>query len=623
MYLSTLEIGGYKLFRERFEARFEKGLTVFVGENGTGKSAIIDALRLLLSEDEYGRAGISSSDFHRSVSEPAKSRGVGTIELKCVFQELDNRVQAAYLPWLDVNDTAKAILNLTVENREDERGRFKRNVWGGESASSIFEWELLGAISCVYLPPLRDAEARLGAYRGSRLARLLRNLGERRLAEGERHPLEEKISAFNEELLKDETIKNANAFIRKNVTRALGPVLGQDAMIQFSEVRFERIVEQLRLLFYPQLPREGESTAQELFRGLVENSLGFNNVIYLATVLAELEDLDITQTFLKILLIEEPEAHLHPQLQVKLLRYLQDKANEMGIQVILTTHSPTIAASVKLDALKVLTRPGVADHPVSSSIAHCGLVPDTKFFLARWLDITRSTLLFAKGVILVEGIAEALVIPELARIVISQLNNSESAQDLPGSLRDYGVSIINMGGIYFKHFMQLFKGYTTIDGVRTPCDSVPIRCAGITDCDPETDARPTSVAPTHCVNPQYFLVEELSDHRSCRLFSNLKTFEYDLAIQGNNLGLMSEIYMQLIDTDGSNRQRARELAETDWAQSNEQDKADAAYWLLQHVLNKKGEFAQLLAQELSRNGGTPLSVPGYIERAVRWAIGLD
>ncbi|HKR60953.1 MAG TPA: TOPRIM nucleotidyl transferase/hydrolase domain-containing protein, partial [Pyrinomonadaceae bacterium] len=306
-------------------------------------------------------------------------------------------------------------------------------------------------------------------------------------------------------------------------------------------------------------------------------------------------------------------------LQVKLLRYLEDKANESGIQVIVTTHSPTIAASTGLDRIKVLTRLTAADNPVVTSLAQCGLNVGGKFFLERWLDVTKSTLLFAKAVILVEGIAEALVVPELARIVLAGVSFGKGEDEGPRTLKDYGVSIISMGGIYFTHFMQLFKGYTATKDNPTLCEKIPIRCAGITDCDPEAETLPTAFAPASCRNPQYFLVEELAYHDNCRLFCNLKTFEYDLALQGNNLQLMARVYMRL----APNSRWASAIAKVDWSASSDEEKAPKARSLLDRVSDNKGEFAQLLALELSNNTAASFQVPECISLAVKWAVGID
>ncbi|MCE6219974.1 AAA family ATPase, partial [Acinetobacter baumannii] len=182
------------------------------------------------------------------------------------------------------------------------------------------------------------------------------------------------------------------------------------------------------------------------------------------------------ESLYRLLLIEEPEAHLHPQLQVRLLDHLEKVANEHKVQVIVTTHSTVLASSVHLDKIIHLTK---NDNPTATPLAECGLADNNLNFLNRWLDITKSNLLFASGVILVEGIAEQMIIPELAKTVLKdkEINNIE----------DYGVSVINLNGIYFNHFMRLFCNITGVPDVQEDQVglNVPIRCAGITDLDPD------------------------------------------------------------------------------------------------------------------------------------------
>lgn len=614
MYLRALEIEGYKKFSEKFGIEFQKGLNVLVGENGVGKSAVIDAIRLMFLDEEFGRSPVSDTDFHRPFYEPAAQ--ADSFRLRCQFADLSSTETIAFLPWSDLEGHAS--LTLVVDNKPNYAGRYKRFLWGGASRSSILERELFDAINCVYLPPLRDAEAKLREGKASRLARLLRKLNKRSLKEAklnnEPHPLEKKVRDFNAQLSGDdsESISKANSLIRERLVEALGDVFGQDTHIQFSEASFTRIVENLRMLFFPEAKT---SESRDMFRSLEENSLGYNNLLYLATVLAELTETTEASEHFRLLLIEEPEAHLHPQLQVRLLKYLEKTATEKKVQVIVTTHSPVLAASVSLGSLVHLC---ASDNqtPRATALGKCGLTGESAAFVNRWLDVTKSTLLFAKGVILVEGIAEAMLLPVLAKCVLSQYNAAlNEGKRLPDSLEDAGVSVINMMGIYFKHFMQLFCNLGD-----SGFSSIPIRCSGITDNDPPKESTPTPSNPVTGSNLALSLIATINSSEWARLYAGkLKTFEYDLGMEEDNLASMLPVARSLIETDGSIKKTLEDYEKVDWAfEQSEDRKAKTAYYLLNHI--DKGEFSQALADCLSSNAGD-LAIPQYIRQAVIWACG--
>jgi len=612
MHLSSLEIQGFKGFHS-FQLPLKNGLNVLIGENAVGKSAIIDAIRLLLVEDEYGRSGVIESHFYKPFEK--KAQATESFRIQAVFSGLNEEERVAFLPWTEGANSAS--LTLHADNKENRRGKYKRILWGGVSRNSIFEWELLDTIHCIYLPPLRDAEAKLREGKGSRIAKLLKNLNRQALKVAKEssvpHELEHKVNKFNDDLAQKGPISDAQELIRARLKDALGPVFGQDALIQFSDAGFNRIVESLRILFYPEVD---SGMDRGLFRDLEQNSLGYNNVIYIATVLAELTSNEGQKDNLRILLIEEPEAHLHPQLQIRFLKFLEEKVKETGIQVIVTTHSPVLASSVSLDAMVHLALDS-SRKVKATALSACGLSDESNDFISRWLDVTKSTLLFSKAVIMVEGISEALLLPELAKRILIDYNATKPKTTLPVTLDDCGVSVINLNGIYFKHFMQLFCDLTN-----DRYDSLPFRCAGLTDNDPESTEKPTRSNRAIGKNHALKLISKVEMSSNSRLYTNLKTFEYDLGMEDGNLNAMIPVFLDLLDTDGSIRRKFDSHNTTNWADPKITDdmKKEVAYDLLRRIC--KGEFAQRLAMKLS-NPTEQFVIPEYIKKAILWACGKE
>ena len=641
MHLSQLSIEGYKGVGEKTIVPLHKGLNVIVGENASGKTTIIDAIRLLLREDEFGYSPVLEGDFYKAFTEKSEPADYFLIQGK--FGALSDDDKVAFLPWYDLSEHAD--LSIKVENKE-KYGRFKRQVWGGSSKSSAFEWELFDKINCIYLPPLRDAETKLKEGKSSRLARLLKNLESSAIKDAKEkktlHTLEKKMKSFNAELSKDKSVQGMNDKIRQKLNEAAGKTFGQDTHISFSEVGFNRIAESLRLFFFPDV---GGHDEKGNYRSLDENSLGHNNLLYIATVLAELINSGEEDERFKVLLVEEPEAHLHPQLQIRLLKYLEEIAESDDVQVIVTSHSPVLASSASIENLIHISA-GQQGSINTVSLKETGIyltvtkdkegkdlaIPPSDKFLSRWLDTTKSTLLFAKGIILVEGIAEAFLVPTMATKILRSYNEGMADKDkLSSSLDKAGVSVINMNGIYFMHFMRLFCNFGNEDSVSS---NIAIKCAGITDRDPEKEidektkkktipARP--IKPNHGdgKNPALKLEAVINSSDCCRLYVGAyKTLEYDLAMEENNIQVMAKILTDNWHNKGDVYKELEILSKKDWLKESPENKGDAANQLLKRIEDSnmgKGYFAQLLSENIVENDN--FIIPEYIESAVVWACG--
>ncbi|OCH39208.1 ATP-dependent nuclease [Aliivibrio fischeri] len=644
MYLSELRVKGFRCFDEEFKIPFSPGLNVIVGENGAGKTAIISAIRQLFQDSESGRYSISQDDFYSAFTQGSPI--APSFLIKAHFNGLDSDEKIALLPWSGGTDSAA--LNLQAENRE-VRGRYKKLVWGGSSRSSQFDPELLDLIQCIYLPPLRDAESKLTNGRQSRLSKLLKAINRNTLKEcrinNTPHPLEEQFKSFNDTLVTDESlsIKGANELITEHLVKAIGHHFGQKTRIQFAESDFTKIAESLTLLFFPDMSADD----QDLFRSLSQNSLGYNNLLYIASILAELtlndDDGEDEQPLLKLLLIEEPEAHLHPQLQIRLLNHLKSVADKNNnVQVIVTSHSTVLASSVEIDSIIHLSK---SSSPTATPLRSCGLPDGSTQFINRWLDVTKSNLLFASGLILVEGIAEQMLFPILAKEVLKEQSDGKK------NLEDLGVSIINLNGIYFKHFIRLYCNLTDLEDEEDQEGlNIPVRCAGVTDLDPpkkqtiqvaseenedetidkEVDFIPHDSHLLEGMNHAIKLVDSINSSENARLFvSKYKTLEYDLAMEGNNVALMAEVVASLWPKPKTRNstviETLNQIVGQDWTTKTSEEKSVSAHEILKRIDDDKvgkGIFAQVFTDKIEKEK-LSISVPKYIEDAILWACSLE
>ncbi len=623
MYISDISIEGYKNCNNKSTIKFNPGLNIVVGENASGKTTIIDAIRMVLREPEVKY--ITEDDFFKSFEREEEKKNI-CIDIN--LKKLTPEEKITFLSWCNADFDAE--LHLEVEKNPNFKGYYKKTIWGGKSKSSAFEEDTFNFIDTIYLPALRNAEEKLTNGKKSRLALLLKHQYDEKEREEE---LVKAFSDFNEAVISNKegkyeelskTKKDINAAMRDS----MGSVFGQSINLQFSESTFSSILQNIKMVFFPHIG----DVDNKKFRDIAINSLGYNNLLYIATVFAELEIVNKNNSLFTVLLIEEPEAHLHPQIQSKLIKYLKQMTDDKkNLQIIVTTHSSVIASSVSIDSIIHIV--GSNEGIESTKISDFGLSDSEKNYLNRWMDITKSTMLFSKGIILVEGICEAMILPALAPKVLKSYNEKSEIK-LPSTLEEAGVTVVNINGINFKYFYPLFAD---LEGRGK--DRLPIRCSGITDKDPlpETikdengkdksiEVFPIESDSIESGNEAAKLCDVINETNYSRLFvSPLKTFEYDLAMN-NNFSLMAETIKDNWSKGDEKKEGVKKeclrIKDKGNKYENDDERSGDAKYILKHIDSNdlgKGVFSQFLLEKIE--AGNDINVPEYIQEAIIWACG--
>ena len=647
MYLSELVVRNFRVFGEgdtELHLSLRPGVTALVGRNDAGKSAIIDAIRytLLTRDQEYIR--VNQEDFHIS------DNGVlaDSIYIECKFSDLSDDEKATFVEFLSYdNDDVTLYVTWTARRLSELAGRGR---WvdvsvrsGRDGIGPPVETSIRMLLSTAYLRPLRDAEREMASGRRSRLSQILSNVPE--ISDGDGfdemnipHDLAtvEKlglvgIAGYMRHIIRRHSgVRSSERAINDQYLGLLslhGDLLRGDIDVTTGgtdDARLRQILELLELCLV------SDPTGSPRGR----YGLGSNNLLFIA---CELLLLHKSSEGLPILLIEEPEAHLHPQRQVRLMDFLFKQSrkgvNDVGseIQIVISTHSPNLASKIPVPNL-ILVEDGKA---FSLAEGETMLDKSDYRFLERFLDVTRANLFFAHGVMIVEGDAEAILLPAIAKL---------AGRDLS----EYGVSIVNVGGRGLRRYSRVFQRTDHSSG------GVGVRVARIADLDVMPDCAPEILGlvadsgdsrwgdphrrwtamrdlGADGIDRERALEERRSrlsedDGQTVRTFvANYWTLEYDLA-RG---GLAEEVYLaaclakndEPLNENRKNREEVVQDAMRDYcALKMQHQRAEALcvaiYRMFAHNGASKAVAAQHLAESLSLDTIGRDRLPAYLVSAI-------
>ena len=632
MHISSLKIKNFRNFINA-EFSFKKGVNTILGENGSGKTNALFALRLLL-DDTLPRniTRLKDGDFCRNLDnwkghwiivsigfeELAASEGCQTLKhasghmdgsdtgtltyyfRPCIKVRHDLHAASTDLVQVEairesitIDDyevvfTGRGNTNfLDTKNYETLVGDFKKGTFPEPNDKDFSSYgvkisPLHEEVSFTFVKALRDVVSDLRNYRNSPLIQLLKGL-ESEISDDDSEQITELVDELNSSISELDEIKQVSQGIQNTLHETVGYTFSPIIDIESSlPSELDKLLQKLSLTV-------GDNYVDGYSGDLSELSLGGANLIYLALKLLEYEKKRESDTVAQFLVIEEPEAHIHTHIQ----KTLFENHSTGKTQVFLSTHSTHISSAAEISDMNIL---GLSDNIVDVYQPANGLEPTECTRIERYLNATRSTLLFAKGVILVEGDAELILIPELIKNVFGV------------SLDELGISLISMDSAFFEHLSKLFNK----DRIRKNCSIITDSDLSIADLpdDPDDDTD----YQKSCRNSQETGIqrkEKLDNHIKGNGFVSAfyaeHTFEVDFIQADNSIEIiesLSNIYSKQANVDKSKKKL-------------KSSNIDVSGKEVLRLANKEGKgwFALLLAEKVT----SETYIPDYIIKAVAFS----
>lgn len=602
MYISRVVIKNFRNF-SRLDVKVFHGVTCLIGENNTGKTNFLHALRLaldvnlssryrqLIDHDIYSGIDISKPDqvivsvelcdFENSIGECAL---VGC----CEVEKNKARIHYRFRPRFSIRE---AIENEEMDGDDLTLDDYHWELTGGgandpakvkwnEELGTAIRFNDLQQYKVVYLPALRDVQREIRMTRTSPLGLVL---SESDMNQTEKNALVDVLREANRQIAESPPINKAGNAIQKSFSTTAGEAFDMDVKIGMVDPSFGSISSSLNILFSNDSLQDFEPS---------RNGLGLNNILYISMLLEYFKNrISKAETAGQLLLIEEPEAHLHPQLQ----RVLYNALDINKAQVILSTHSTHVSSRAPIESCIVLTNKSEPSAAVCNLTEGSLLTDNEASDINRYLDATRSTMLYARKVILVEGPAELFFIPALVKKLMRI------------DLDSHGVSVVPIFGVHFDCYAKLFGK-----------NGMPKKCAIIADGDLSPDGIPPP-GDDEDEAPKLPDLESL-ENNYVKIFRCKTTFERAITTKGLLPVLQKgaeECGAPIVAKqlgDGYTKLKSGKL--------NSKEEKTLRENLRNKVLNTakrfgKARFAQTSSKHMDLAKG---SMPKYIKEAINWLI---
>ena len=515
MYLSKIKIKNYRNFDDNGQIiEFVKGVNVLTGHNNAGKTNVIKALQLIF--DRNNKPKLTIDDFNKSYSD---FRFPPSIQIEVTLQgekdetENDKVVVFDWIETLDNEYEAKLTFSYEFLGKSEEYnielnrckkpdGSFDKlkawkiiekqflkkyitKIFGGDPKNkNKADAEMLDKFDFQFLDAIRDAERQMFYGHNTILKQVSTYFLDYDITQGK------EINKLEQEEQKSLRHKEERFTKLSNcLFNFLKDRISQDKILEYAketganragEPNFDTNIGVEDLLFALRLVVQKEGIDVPI--PISNNGLGYNNLLYIALVLSKMQIESQNSIYgenakvFPILAIEEPEAHLHPSMQFKLLQFLNKNLSKSGDdgkvrQIFVTTHSTHITSAVELDSLICLYGNGKVGYPGKAF----GTNTPSKNYVKRFLDATKSNMLLADKVIFVEGLAEQILLPVFAAYQ-KDSNNITNEEKL---INEH-ISTVSVDGRIFEHFLPIFSYQ---DETATPF-AINKKVVCITDADP-------------------------------------------------------------------------------------------------------------------------------------------